>query len=93
MQKHKEKLSHICCENCQKVAKYPDLTFFLPFGPEKNYIESDSIKSILWQTISTLLGKLFAKLDKKVSNSDWENCLQVENEPNVTNQTSKHEDD
>ena len=50
---------------------------------------SDSIKSIFWQSISTLLGKLHDKIEKTLSNGFWENCFQMENGPNLTLLTFK----
>ena len=81
---NKEKLSDRYWENCQKIAKLPNSTLFWPFGPWK-ILKSDSIKSNFFrQFISTLFGNLHAKIQKKLSNSFWENCLKVKNEPNLT---------
>ena len=58
--RNKEKLSDRFWENWQKVAKTAKFDLYQSFWTLKNDLESDSIESIFWQSISTLLGKLLA---------------------------------
>ena len=48
-------------------------------------------KYVFWQFISTLPGKLYAKIDKKLLNSFGANGLRVKKEPNLTLPTLKND--
>ena len=86
--KIKNKFSDQFWENCQKVTKYP-IWPFLTIWTLNNDLYCDSIKSIFWQSIITILGTLLDKTEKMLPNNFWENCLQVENGPNLTFPTFK----
>ena len=57
----------------------------------ENWPLSDSSKPVFWQFISTLPGKLYAKIEKKLLNSFGANGLKVQKEPNLTLPTLKND--
>ena len=56
----------------------------------KNHIYSNSIKSIIVQWFSTILGKIHAKIEKKILVSFWENGLTNQKCPNFDLWPSKN---
>ena len=54
-------------------------------GPLKRFKQT-----CFWQFISTLPGKLYAKIEKKLPNSFGANGLRVQKEPNLTLPTLKN---
>ena len=58
---------------------------------EKGPLERFRQTRLFWQFISTLPGKLYAKIEKKLLNSFGANGLQVQKEQNLTLPTLKND--
>ena len=70
---------------CVKNAKIWPFRFF------KRTIIERSSKPVFWQFISTLIGQLYAKIEKKLLNSFGANGPQVQKGPNLTFLTLKND--
>ena len=70
----------VLLNNTDKYVKGPNLTFLTL----KKTFRAIKSKPVFWQFISTLPGKLYAKIEKKLLNSFGANGLLVQKGPNLT---------
>ena len=73
------------------IDKYVKRGQIRPFWPWKRTFRAIQANPSFWQFISTLPGKLYAKIEKKLLNSFGANGLQVQKEQNLTLPTLKND--